>query len=116
MADVHIHCDEPTAEELEMMRDKMSAYIFPNSPYTDSEKAAFEKACKYQIAHEKTVASQCGDNAIPEGTKSFNIGDFAMSFEDGAMSSKLTRKTICPYAHGVLLKEGLLYKGVERAW
>ena len=116
MADIHIHCEEPTSDEMEMMRDRMSAYIFPNTPRNETETAAFDKACKYQIAHEKTIASQVGDNAVPEGTKSFNIGDFAMSFEDGVMSSRLTRKTICPSAHGVLLREGLLYKGVERAW
>ena len=54
-----------------------------------------------------------GAQALPDGTKSFSIGNFSMSFEDGSFSSKLTRKSICPTAYGVLLEAGLLYKGVE---
>lgn len=55
MADVHIICAAPTEDELEMMRDKMRAFIFPNNPRSDSQIAAFDKACTYQIAHEKPL-------------------------------------------------------------
>lgn len=116
MADVHIVCAAPTEDELEMMRDKMRAFIFPNTPRTESQIAAFEKACTYQIAHEKTIAAQCGDNAIPQGTESFQIGDFSMAFDVGSMGGALSKKTACPAAYGVLLREGLLYKGVERSY
>lgn len=116
MADVHIVCPAPTEEELEMMRDKIRAFIFPNNPSRSSQIEAFEKACVYQIAHEKTVAAQCGDNEIPQGTESFRIGEFEMSFDTGAMGNQLTKKTVCPAAYGVLLREGLLYKGVERSY
>lgn len=116
MADVHIQCPTPAEDELEFMRDKMLAYIFPNNPKTDAQKKAFEKACKYQIAHEKTVIAQQGNGGLPDGVKAFTIGEFSMTFEDGSVSSKLTKKTVCPSAHAVLLREGLLYKGVERPW
>lgn len=116
MADVHIVCAAPTADELDMMRDKVRAFIFPNTPRTESQIEAFEKACTYQIAHEKTIAAQCGDNAIPQGTESFKIGDFSMDFDVGSMGGALTKKTVCPAAYGVLLREGLLYKGVERSY
>ena len=39
-----------------------------------------------------------------------------MSFDTGAMGNQLTKKTVCPAAYGVLLREGLLYKGVERSY
>jgi hypothetical protein len=116
MADVHIVCAAPTEDELEMMRDKMRAFIFPNDPHTEVQIAAFDKACTYQIAHEKTIAAQCGDNAIPQGTQSFQIGDFSMDFDTDAMGGMLTKKTVCPAAYGVLLREGLMYKGVERSY
>lgn len=116
MADVHIICAAPTEDELEMMRDKMRAFIFPNNPRSDSQIAAFDKACTYQIAHEKTIAAQCGDNALPQGTESFQIGDFSMFFDVDSMGGALNKKTVCPAAYGVLLREGLLYKGVERSY
>lgn len=116
MADVHIVCPAPTEVELEMMRDKVRAFIFPNTPKRQTQVEAFEKACVYQIAHEKTIAAQCGDNALPQGTESFRIGEFEMAFDTSEMGNALTKKTICPAAYGVLLREGLLYKGVERSY
>lgn len=117
MADTHITVDEPTAEELDMMRDRMNAFIFPNEPKTADEITAFDKAIRYQIAHEKTIASMSGDlgalEALPDGVTSFTIGTFSMSFGGGLKkSATLDNKTICPYAYGVLLRAGLLYKGV----
>lgn len=93
------------------MRDRMYAYIFPNTPRTDSEKAAFEKAIRYQYEHEATAAMN--GQQVPNGVTEFSIGDFSMHFEDGMFSSAITRKTICSSAYGVLLREGLLYKGIE---
>ena len=116
MADVHGVFDDPTEEEIEMMGERISAYIFPNVPRTASERIAFNKAVLYQIAHEKTLAQTLGEElaALPDGTTSFNIGTFSMSFgSDGYKNGAvLTKETICPYAYSVLLREGLLYKGV----
>ena len=110
MADVHINVDEPTDDELDIMRDRMYAFIFPNEPRTDVEREAFDKAIKYQIAHEKTLASEFAElgvlQALPDGVSSFSIGDGLKK------SVTLDKNTICPYAYGVLLRAGLLYKGV----
>ena len=65
MADVHIVCPAPTEEEMEMMRDKIRAFIFPNNPSRSSQIEAFEKACVYQIAHEKTIAAPAGNRILP---------------------------------------------------
>ena len=47
---------------------------------------------------------------IPEGVKSFRIGEFEMDVKDG---KSLTGGKICPEAYGLLLRHGLLYRGVE---
>lgn len=118
MADMHTFVGAPTDEEIEMMQERMHAFIFPNEPRTDDEKTAFCKAVQYQIAHEKTIASTHGDlsvlQALPDGVSSFEIGTFSMSFGGGYKKSfKLDKNTICPYAYSVLLRAGLLYKGVQ---
>lgn len=112
MIDSHKTVPEPTEEVLQLIRDKMYAFIFPNDPRTDEDKQVFEKAVRYQYAHEATAAMSMSD--VPQGVHSFSIGDFSMSFEDGLNDMQLTRKTICPSAYGMLLRHGLLYRGVER--
>ena len=113
MTELHPKANEPTAEEKEAMQARMSAYIFPNTPYTDEEKQAFDKAVLFQIQHERMQAEALGGQMLPDGLKEFNIGHFQGAFET-SVSSKLSRKTICDAAYGVLLRAGLLYRGVER--
>lgn len=120
MADAHIALEqEPTEDELTMMQERMRAYIFPNHPVSADEIEAFNKAVDYQIAHEKTLAAEHGElgvlNALPNGVSSFEIGTFSMSFGNGGYkkSFSLDKSTICPYAYSVLLRAGLLYRGVQ---
>lgn len=102
----------PVVEEaVQLVRDKLLAFIFPNSPVTQSDQTAFEKAVMYQYFHDATAAAKAQD--VPEGAQSFSIGDFSMSFDKDWIGTRLTRKTICPSAYGVLLRQGLLYRGVE---
>ena len=112
MADFHTWTGTATEEETAMMTDRMKLFIFPNEARTDDEIEAFNKAVAYQIAHEKSLQEQHGD--IPSGVESFKIGDFSMSFEDGVNGTGLTRKTICEAAYSVLLRAGLLYRGLPR--
>lgn len=95
-----------------MMTDRMKLFIFPNEAREEDEIEAFNKAVAYQIAHEKSLQEQYGD--IPSGAESFKIGDFSMNFEDGVNGIGLTRKTICEAAYSVLLRAGLLYRGLPR--
>lgn len=116
MTDNHKQLPDPTGMEKELMEQRMLAFIFPNHPRTAREKEVFAKAVRYQIDHEKTLADSNSEvGSLPHGVESFQIGDFSMTF-DGSATDHLTRKTICPYAYGLLLREGLLYKGVERAY
>lgn len=111
MADIHTWTGTPTEEEQALMEDRMRLFIFPNDPQTEDETEAFSKAVSYQIAHEKSIAENFGD--IPEGVEAFKIGDFSMNFGEGVNGSGLTHKTICQAAYSVLLRAGLLYRGLE---
>lgn len=113
MTELHPQANEPTAEEKEAMQARMNAYIFPNTPYTAEEKAAFEKAVLFQIQNERMQKEALGGQTLPDGLKEFTIGHFQGAFETG-ISSALSRKTICGAAYGELLRAGLLYRGVER--
>ena len=113
MPDIHGVVYAPTAEEIAAMEPRIKAFIFPSIPRLDYEVEAFERAVLYQIEHEKNIASKMNGQTLPSGVKSFNIGEFSMSFEDGSFDQQLTKKTICPTAYGILLEAGLMYKGVE---
>jgi hypothetical protein len=111
MTDVHTWTGTPTEAETAMMNDRMRLFIFPNDPHTEDEIEAFNKAVAYQIAHEKTREEKYGD--IPDGVSAFKIGDFSMDFAAGMNASGLTGSTICQAAYSVLLRAGLLYRGLE---
>lgn len=107
-----VYCT-PTEEEIAAMEPRIKAFIFPSIPVRDYEIEAFNKAVLYQINHEMAMAEAMKEQPIPDGVKSFQIGNFSMSFEDGSFSSRITKRTICPTAYGILLEAGLMYKGVE---
>lgn len=100
-------------EYFQAMVPRMKAFIFPSIPRLDFETEAFNKAVLYQIEHEQKLAETLNGQAMPQGVKSFDIGNFSMSFQDGSFDQRLTKKTICPSAYGILLEAGLMYKGVE---
>ena len=92
---------------------KLRAFIFPSVPRHAFEIEAFNKAVLYEIQHELNTQSAMGDKALPEGLQSFSIGDFSASFSGDGSSTRLTRRSICQMAYGLLLEAGLMYKGVE---
>lgn len=112
MYDSHVDTPAPSEYQLELMRERMYAFIFPNVPQTDGEKEAFEKAVEWQYEHDYSIMQRLNED-IPEGVKSFKIGDFQMAFKDGVLEYRLTRQNVCPSAYGLLLRTGLLYRGVE---
>ncbi|MBQ8094107.1 MAG: hypothetical protein IJ242_11105 [Clostridia bacterium] len=102
---------EITEAEREQMRASMLGVIFPNTPYTAFEKAAFERAVDFQILHNKTHS----DNEMPAGARSVRIGHYTIEMQENWNGGdSLTRQTLCSAAYGILLTAGLLYKGVER--
>ena len=111
MPDLHTWTGEATEEETALMQEQMRLFIFPNAAETDAEIEAFNKAVTFQIAHEKSRQEQF--DQIPDGVSGFKIGDFSMNFEAGFNDAGLNRKNICPAAYSVLLRAGLLYRGLE---
>ena len=101
---------QPDQQQIDSARRRLYAYIFPNNPVTDMEKAVFEEAVILQAEHD----AYNEEDGIPAGAKSFSIGHFSMTVDEDATSDRLTRRNICEEAHAILLREGLLYKGVER--
>lgn len=112
MTDIHRVVPEPSEDIITMIQEKMYAFIFPNHPCTQDEIAAFEQAVMFQYTHEASRAMEQQED-IPNGVQSFSLGDFSMTFDKSFWDSRLNRKTICPSAYGVLLRHGLLYRGVE---
>ena len=113
MPDIHGVFAAPEQSEIDAMEPRIKAFIFPSIPHFDYEIEAFNKAVITQIDHEKTIAQKMNDQNLPAGVKSFTIGNFSMAFEDGSFDNRITKRTICPTAYGILLEAGLLYKGVE---
>ena len=107
MADHHAQGLEPTNEELEMAGLLLESLMFPSVPSTAAEEAAVRRATWLQAVHTKTYAAEVPD--LPSDVESFQIGHFRMQYRTGRKS-----QDICPAARALLLKEGLLYKGVER--
>ena len=110
----HVEPTDISDFERQYTRDKLLQFIFPNTPVTAEEKAAFERAVLYQIAHDREMAEASSE--VPTGATSFTIGHFSVELDKNATSGsdQMTKWTVCSAAYGVLLYAGLLYKGVER--
>ena len=106
--------EEITEQELEYEKDRLLRFMFPNEPISEEENAMLTKAALYQAAHDRERAELSG--RIPPGARSYEIGHFRveMGKDWEQLGDHLTRKTICSAAYSVLLRAGLLYKGVER--
>ena len=114
MIDKHRDDIEPMSEAMrELYRERMYAFCFPNVPRTQEEQTAFDAAVENQYYHEASASMQSDASALPEGVTSYSVGDFHLTWEKGSNTTRLTRATICPGAYGLLLRHGLLYRGVE---
>ena len=103
---------QPSQGQIDSARRRLYAYIFPNNPCTASQVAAFNEAVILQAEHDAAREEE----GLPSGVNSFSIGHFSMTVDADQNTDNLNRKTICPEAYAVLLREGLLYRGVERVW
>ena len=111
MIDLHTVTDTPDDGVLELMRERMYAFIFPIHPEAEEDVTVFEKAVLWQYQHDASALAAAGE--IPAGATSFRIGDFQMAFKDGVLDQALNRQNICPSVYGLLLRNGLLYRGVD---
>ena len=106
--DVHAQDLEIRPEDLERAQLVLESYMFPNTAQTEREKDVLRRASRYQAAHDLTLARETPN--LPADVRSFQIGHFQMTMEPGARTQ---RAALCPSAYALLLREGLLYRGVE---
>ena len=111
MSDTHVSVPAADEAAMERMRERLYAFCFPNIPRTLEEQQAFEQAAQMQYEHEESA--RLNGEALPAGAAGFRIGEFSISFEKGTADDRLTMKTVCPGAYGLLLRHGLLYRGAE---
>ncbi|MBR1684055.1 MAG: hypothetical protein IJ708_02875 [Clostridia bacterium] len=105
--DVHKEGLELTEGAMERASLRLEAYMFPNRAVTEQEKAVFARAARLQAEHEASVQSDFP--ALPSEVSGFQIGHFQASLREGMQG----RDSLCPLAYGLLLREGLLYRGIE---
>ena len=91
---------------------RLLAYIIPNTPASAGDAEAFEQAVYSQFIFENE--SRYKDvRELPQGVTRFKLGEFEMEFNGKrTVSAVLTKSTISPAAYGILLRQGLLYRGV----
>ena len=95
-----------TGMELERARDKLLNFIFPNEP-RGSAFEAFERAVIAQAEWEKRTEEKL--DGLPPPVTGLRVGNFS------ATMKPRTGWELAPEARGILLRAGLLYKGVGPA-
>lgn len=96
---------------VEDVEDRLLAYIIPNTPVRPDEIDAFCKAVYAQIAFETTDGNaQLG--TMPSGVSAFQVNGFSATI-DGASKDGVSTVGISKRARAILLRAGLLYRGVS---
>jgi len=89
-------------EVLEQARETVRLLTFPNTPLGAEQEAAFERAVLLQAAFLQ-------QREIPPEVSEFRVGHFQVKLREGTGGTGVS-----PAARAVLLRAGLLYRGVER--
>ena len=86
------------------VRERLKAYLLPRRVQTEDEAAAFERAVAAQVEYE------CGTGMedMPEGVRSFAIGDFSATLSAGGRGPAYTKDSISPVAWSILRNAGLI--------
>ena len=106
-----VHARDLNVTEGDVLRAEifLTGKMFPNSPVTEREKEVLQKAARLQAEHDVTQARDMP--SLPSPVKSFQLGHFQMELQ---VDTRALRGDMCPLAYALLLREGLLYRGVER--
>ena len=107
--DVHARELEVTEDEMERAQLLLEAFMFPNRALTEGQQQVMKRAARYQAEHDLTLSQSVPP--VPEDVSSMQIGHFQIAWDTG---TRAQRDRICPSAYALLLREGLLYRGVER--
>lgn len=109
--DTRLEDSDYASRALEDCESRIAAYIIPNAPKGEEQIAAFCTAVYAQVAYEHNKANQQLSD-MPSGMKSFAVNGFTATLEnDGA--NVVSALGISRTAKAVLLRAGLLYRGVD---
>ena len=86
------------------VRERLTAYLLPRRGESAAELAAVERAVAAQVEYEQ----RAGLGDVPEGVKSFSIGDFSATLGEGGQGASYTRETLSPVAWSILKNAGLI--------
>lgn len=86
------------------VRERLTAYIYPNRPASTAQEKAFEAAVAAQVEYEQRNA----ETDVPESLSAFAIGDFSVTAREASRSAAYTLETLSPYAWALLKNAGLL--------
>lgn len=94
------------------IRERLTAYIYPNKARTSAQQDAFENAVEAQMEYE----SKNPMNSILNGAVSVSNDGMSVSYaSQGGRSAMYTQATISPAAHALLFNAGLLRSAIPRA-
>lgn len=91
------------------VRERLTAYIYPNKARTRAQQDAFEEAVEAQMEYEKSSEAE----SLPANVQSMTIGKYSVSLKDG--QSEYTRGSISPAAWAILFNAGLLRRALPVA-
>lgn len=96
----------------EYVRERLTAYISPNSPKTPEQEDAFEMAVEAQMEYERSNAAY----AAPDGVAAFSNDGMSVSFDTSrGFSGSNPSRTICPDAYAYLFNAGLIGRSLPVA-
>lgn len=99
------------AVNVEYVRERLRAYIYPRCPETEAQRGAFERAveaqCDFEAANPMDV--------IPDGVASISNDGMSVTYTSGGRNAGYTQASIAPAAYAYLMNAGLLPGSIPRA-
>lgn len=94
------------------VRERLTAYIYPNSPKTPSQMEAFENAVEAQMKHEREYASY----AAPDGVAAYSNDGMSVTFDTSrGFNGANPARGLCPDAYAYLFNAGLIGRALPMA-
>lgn len=94
------------------VRERLTAYIYPNKARTLAQQDAFEEAVEAQVEYE----TENPMNSMLSGAVSVSNDGMSVSYaSQGGRSAMYTQATVSPAAYAILFNAGLLRSAIPRA-
>ena len=97
---------------VEIVTERLKAYIHPNVAQSDEQKEAFLKAVQYQVEYEASHADAL--DIVQRGVQSFSSGNYSETYFT-RKAGEYAASTLCPASYATLFNAGLLRRGMPVA-